>query len=86
MTTEELQQIVENIESIKFLLDERDLDSQALQVELAGLHEIIVRIMDESAACALDTSLSFTRAMLAKIEYKARLCRDEILKQIAVRN
>jgi len=37
MTAEKLQKIVGHIESIKFLLDERDLDSQALQVELAGL-------------------------------------------------
>ena len=37
MTDEKLQEIVEHIESIKFLLDERNLDSQALQVELAGL-------------------------------------------------
>ncbi len=37
MTAEELQEVVEQIESIKFLLDERNLDSQALQVELAGL-------------------------------------------------
>ncbi len=37
MTDEKLQEIVENIESIKFLLAERNLDSQALQVELAGL-------------------------------------------------
>jgi len=37
MTPEELQAIVEQIESIKFLPAERDLDSQALQVELAGL-------------------------------------------------
>ena len=63
MTTEELQEIVENIESIKFLLDERDLDSQALQVELTGLHEIIVKLMNESAACGD----SDTRAMLPLI-------------------
>ncbi len=37
MTAEDLQEIVGHIESIKFLLDERDLDSQALRVELAEL-------------------------------------------------
>jgi hypothetical protein len=82
MTTEELQEIVEQIKSVQFLVDERDLDSQALQVELTGLHEIIVKLMDESAACGD----SDKRAMLAPIEYKARLCRDEILKRIAVEN
>ena len=82
MTTEELQKIVEDIKNIKFLLAERDLDSLSLQTELSGLHEIIVKLMDESAACGD----SDARAMLARIEYQARLCRDEILKRIAVEN
>ncbi len=82
MTTEELQEIVEQIKSIQFLVDERNLDSLSLQTELSGLHQIIVRLMDELATCGD----SDTRAMLAKIEYKAQLCRDEILKRISVEN
>ena len=82
MTTEELQEIIEQIKNVQFLLDKRNLDSLSLQTELSGLHQIIVRLMDESATCGD----SDTRAMLAKIEYKAQLSRDEILKRIAVEN
>ena len=82
MTTEELHEIIEDIKNIKFLLAERDLDSLSLQTELSGLHQIITRLMDESAACGD----SDKRAMLAQLEYQARLCRDKILERVTVRN
>ena len=82
MDKTELHKIAQYVSEVEQDLMEQEYDNNAMQVELGELYRVIKRLMDASAA----EPSSEGRTKLAKIEYKARQCRDRMIELTAVGN
>ncbi len=82
MGNAEIKRLGDYIKDLEEELYEWDDGVTAWQNELPKLHRTIEQLMEMSAA----SDDSDFRAMIAQIEYKARNCRDCILRRAGMKN